>query len=63
MRYPYPVAPYEYLQIRRQKTQDIPLAIDTIKRAQDADAESNVWFVYAHDPTLYGVVDFLPSFE
>lgn len=70
---PCPGSAFEGLQIQRQKAPDepffepamgldIPLTIDTIRRAQDADAESNVWFVYAHDPSLYGVVDFFPWF-
>lgn len=69
---PCPGSTFEDLQIRRQRKPDepffelamglnIPLTIDTIKRAQDADAESNVWFGYAHDPSMYGVVDFFPG--
>lgn len=29
-------------------------------RAQKADAQENIWFIYAHDPSLAGVVDFFP---
>lgn len=68
---PCPGTVYENLQIKRQRAPDepffepamgldIPRAIDTIQKAQDADGDSNVWFVYAHDPSLYGVVDFIP---
>ncbi|KAJ6134635.1 hypothetical protein N7523_000957 [Penicillium sp. IBT 18751x] len=39
---------------------DIPEAIRTIKKAQDADKQDNVWFIYAHDPILHGIVDFFP---
>lgn len=40
---------------------DIPLAIDTIKKAQDADAQDNVFFVFAHDMAIQGVVDLFPA--
>ncbi|KAE8382664.1 beta-lactamase-like protein [Aspergillus bertholletiae] len=40
---------------------DIPQAIRTIEHAQEADADDNVWFVYAHDASLLGVVDFYPN--
>jgi len=33
---------------------DIPLAIETIKKTQQADADENVWYVFAHDRTLRG---------
>lgn len=39
---------------------DIEQAIDTIKKVQVADARSNIWFVYAHDPSLLGVADLFP---
>lgn len=39
---------------------DIKQAMDTIEKAQEADAESNVWFIYAHDPSLLGNVDLFP---
>lgn len=68
---PCPGTAFEDLQVRRQRAPDepffepaigldLPMTMDTIKRAQDADAENHVWFVYAHDPSLYGVVDFFP---
>lgn len=40
---------------------DIPLAIETIKKAQEADADDNVWFVFAHDDSLFDLVDFFPA--
>jgi len=39
---------------------DIPLAIQTIKDTQIADAQQDVFFIYAHDATIRGVVDFFP---
>ena len=39
---------------------DIPLAIETIKKTQQADADENVWYVFAHDAKLRGVADFFP---
>ncbi|KGO54840.1 hypothetical protein PEX2_090930 [Penicillium expansum] len=39
---------------------DIEQAIDTIEKAQVADAESNIWFVYAHDASLLNCVDLFP---
>lgn len=39
---------------------DIPLAIETIKKTQEADADDNVLFIYAHDYALRGNVDFFP---
>ncbi|KAK5055328.1 hypothetical protein LTR84_013078 [Exophiala bonariae] len=33
----------------------------TRARAQMADAQENVWFIYAHDPSLSHVVEFFPS--
>lgn len=33
--------------------EDIPLAIDTIKKSQIADAEPNVLFMFAHDPIFH----------
>lgn len=29
-------------------------------RAQKADAQDHIWFIYAHDPSLSDVVDFFP---
>ncbi|KGO78117.1 hypothetical protein PITC_041480 [Penicillium italicum] len=39
---------------------DIEQAIDTIEKAQVADADSNIWFVYAHDTSLLNCVDMFP---
>jgi len=30
-------------------------------KAQEVDAQENVWLIYARDPSLSGVVDFFPS--
>ncbi|KAJ5140907.1 hypothetical protein N7448_004315 [Penicillium atrosanguineum] len=68
---PCPGALYENLQIQRQRSPDepffeplmgldIPETIKTIKKAQDADKRDNVWFIYAHDSILHGVVDLFP---
>ena len=40
---------------------DIPLAIETIKKAQEADADDNVWFIFAHDDSLFNLIDFFPA--
>jgi hypothetical protein len=40
---------------------DIPLAMETIRKAQVPDAEDNVLFIYAHDPTIRGVADMFPE--
>jgi hypothetical protein len=34
---------------------------NTRKGAQKADAQDNIWLIYAHDPSLSDVVDFFPS--
>lgn len=39
---------------------DIEQAIDTIEKAQVADADSNIWFIYAHDRSLLKSVDLFP---
>ncbi|KAK0725112.1 beta-lactamase-like protein [Lasiosphaeris hirsuta] len=41
--------------------EDITLATETIRKTQKADADSDVWFVAAHDPHIIGVVDFFPK--
>lgn len=38
----------------------IPEAIRSIQKAQKADANDNVLFMYAHDPVVRGVVDLFP---
>jgi hypothetical protein len=40
---------------------DIPLAIKTIEKAQEADADDNIWFVFAHDDSLLNTVDLFPA--
>ncbi|KAB5545835.1 beta-lactamase-like protein [Coniochaeta sp. 2T2.1] len=39
---------------------DIPLAIETIKKAQEADARDDVFFIFAHDAYIMGIVDLFP---
>lgn len=39
---------------------DMVQAIESIKEAQVADAQSNVFFIFAHDMGIYGTVDFFP---
>jgi glyoxylase-like metal-dependent hydrolase (beta-lactamase superfamily II) len=64
---------YEQLLLRRRSSVDKPFfypgpmvgadteeTIRTIEKAQDADADSSIWFVYAHDASLIGRVDFFP---
>ncbi|KEF58314.1 uncharacterized protein A1O9_06240 [Exophiala aquamarina CBS 119918] len=34
---------------------------NTRRKVQKADAQENIWLVYAHDPSLSDVVDFFPS--
>jgi hypothetical protein len=40
---------------------DIPEAIRSIEKAQKADAEDNVLFIYAHDTFIRGVVELFPK--
>ncbi|KAK5048617.1 hypothetical protein LTR84_005708 [Exophiala bonariae] len=40
---------------------DIDIAIDTIKKAQEADSDDNIWFVFAHDDSLFDTVDLFPA--
>jgi hypothetical protein len=40
---------------------DIADAVDSIAKAQEADAQSNIFFVFAHDASIQGVVDFFPQ--
>ena len=40
---------------------DEHLVMQTIERAQIADAQDNVWFVFAHDTSLFGSVDLFPQ--
>ena len=39
----------------------VPEAIRSIERAQKADAEDNVLFIYAHDASIREVVDLFPK--
>lgn len=41
--------------------EDEHLVMQTIQRAQVADAQDNVWFVFAHDSSLFGSVDVFPQ--
>ncbi|KUM61680.1 hypothetical protein ACN42_g5445 [Penicillium freii] len=62
---------YEQLLVRRTGSVDKPFfrpamgldikqTIDTIEKAQVADADSNIWFIYAHDRSLLKSVDLFP---
>ncbi|KAI1832035.1 hypothetical protein DTO027I6_8319 [Penicillium roqueforti] len=62
---------YEELLVRRTGSVDKPFfrpamgpdieqTIDTIDKAQVADADSNIWFIYAHDRSLLKCVDLFP---
>lgn len=41
--------------------EDEHLVTQSIQRAQVADAQDNVWFVFAHDTSLFGTVDLFPQ--
>ncbi len=67
-----PGASFEQLNIKRGRKRnepffdpvlvvDLPLAMDTIKKAQKADAAENVLFVFAHDPYIADVADLFPK--
>ena len=67
-----PGAAFEQLNLKRGRkkdqpffdpvvTIDLPVALETIKKAQKADADEDVLFVFAHDPDIAGVVDFFPE--
>lgn len=69
---PCPGAIYQNLLTSRSRASDqsffdpnmglnIPQAIETINKTQPADASDNVWFIYAHDPSLWGVADLFPQ--
>ncbi|OQE16581.1 hypothetical protein PENFLA_c027G00020 [Penicillium flavigenum] len=62
---------YEQLLVRRTGSADKPFfrpamgldieqAIETIEKAQLADADKNIWFIYAHDRSLLKYVDLFP---
>lgn len=40
---------------------DIPLAIETIKKTQVADADDNVLYIFAHDDKIRGLIDLFPK--
>lgn len=40
---------------------DLAEAVETIKRAQEADVQSNIFFTFAHDMWISDVVDFFPK--
>jgi hypothetical protein len=40
---------------------DMNDAVESIDKAQEADAQSNVFFLFAHDASIQGVVDFFPK--
>lgn len=40
---------------------DVPLAIKTIKNTQEADARDDVFFIFAHDMAIQGVVELFPA--
>jgi hypothetical protein len=39
---------------------DIPMAIQTIKKTQAADAQGDIFFIFAHDMAIQGTVDLFP---
>lgn len=40
---------------------DIPETVRTIRKVQGADAAENIFFIYAHDSTIRGIVDLFPA--
>ncbi|KAF4997924.1 hypothetical protein FGRMN_3515 [Fusarium graminum] len=40
---------------------DIDQALQTVKEAQKADAQDNIFFVFAHDMSVFGVIDTFPK--
>ncbi|KIX95832.1 uncharacterized protein Z520_08540 [Fonsecaea multimorphosa CBS 102226] len=72
MHSPCPGALFEAIQTKRGRSPtkpffdpamglDIPQAIETIEKAQKADGDENVLFIYAHDATARGVADLFPQ--
>lgn len=39
---------------------DEQVAIDSVKKVQPADAHENIFFIFAHDHTIEGIVDLFP---
>ena len=69
---PCPGATFEKIQRSRHRSMDkpffdpamglsIPESIRSIEKAQKADADDNVLFIYAHDASVRGVGDFFPQ--
>ncbi|EXJ64284.1 hypothetical protein A1O7_00620 [Cladophialophora yegresii CBS 114405] len=69
---PCPGAAFEELQTSRNRSPtkpffdpamglDISEAIRSIEKAQKADADGNVLFIYAHDASVRGVAEFFPN--
>lgn len=67
-----PGATFEALQESRGRTPNQPFfeptfaadmgqALETISKIQVPDANGNVLFVYAHDPSIKGIVDMFPA--
>ncbi|KAM0343808.1 hypothetical protein ACHAPU_008237 [Fusarium lateritium] len=42
-------------------SEDVDQAIRTVKEAQKADAQDNIFFVFAHDMSVFGVIDTFPK--
>ncbi|RDW56417.1 hypothetical protein BP5796_13166 [Coleophoma crateriformis] len=40
---------------------DMTDAVESIDKAQEADAQSNIFFLFAHDASIQGVVEFFPQ--
>jgi hypothetical protein len=40
---------------------DMADAVESIHKGQEADAQSNILFLFAHDASIQGVVDFFPQ--
>jgi len=65
-------AEFEHLNTKRGRKPDEPffdvvvvenysLAIETIRKTQEADVDNDVWFVSAHDPHIMDTADFFPK--
>ena len=39
---------------------DVPEAVISVRKSQEADGNDNVFFIYAHDDSIMGVVDLFP---
>lgn len=44
-----------------QLATDVAQALDTVKKTQTADVQDNIFFIFAHDIWIRGVVDVFPS--